>query len=158
MVFTLGPAAHLPCLAARAGLGTIVRSSCIVRFVQGGVVKTFRCPLMNPRTRNVVTVTIILFTLLTLAYLSIGPIRSAYVAHRISSASTPGEELSACRLLNAWEYWYSVSAFDSLGSEIKPHQTGNYDAVESVAIVLQNGTSIKRQILNRDSLSYIYGE
>ena len=113
---------------------------------------------MNPRTRNVVTVTIILFTLLTLAYLSIGPIRSAYVAHRISSASTPEEELAACRLLNTWEYWYSVSAFDSLGSEIKPHQTGNYDAVESVAIVLQNGTSIKRQILNRDSLSYIYGE
>ena len=113
---------------------------------------------MNPRTRNVVTVTIVVVALLAVAYLSIGPIRAAYIAHRISSASTPSEELAACQLLNAWEYWYSVSAFDSFGSEIKPHQTGNYDAVESVAIVLQNGTSIKRQILNRDSLSYIYGE
>ena len=30
-------------MATRAGLGTIPRSSGIVRFVQGGVVKTFRC-------------------------------------------------------------------------------------------------------------------
>ncbi|MEO9933791.1 hypothetical protein [Rhodopirellula bahusiensis] len=35
--------AHLPTLATRAGLGAISDSSCIVRFVQGGVVKTFRC-------------------------------------------------------------------------------------------------------------------
>ena len=37
------PSAHLPCLATRAGLGTISRSSDVARFVQGGVVKTFRC-------------------------------------------------------------------------------------------------------------------
>jgi peptide subunit release factor 1 (eRF1) len=43
MVFTLRPSAHLPCLATRAGLGTISLDSGIVRFVQGGVVKTFRC-------------------------------------------------------------------------------------------------------------------
>jgi hypothetical protein len=42
MVFTLRPSAHLPTLSTRAGLGTISRSSGIVRFVQGGVVKTFR--------------------------------------------------------------------------------------------------------------------
>ena len=42
MVFTHGPTAHLPCLASRAGLGRITRSSGIVRFVQGGVLKTFR--------------------------------------------------------------------------------------------------------------------
>ena len=33
MVFTLGPSAHLPALATRAGLGTISGSSGIVRFV-----------------------------------------------------------------------------------------------------------------------------
>ena len=43
MFFTLRPSAHLPTLATRAGVGTIARSSCIARFVQGGVVKTFRC-------------------------------------------------------------------------------------------------------------------
>ena len=43
MVFTHGPSAHLPCLATRAGLGRISRSSDIARFVYGGVVKTFRC-------------------------------------------------------------------------------------------------------------------
>ena len=43
MVFTLGPSAHLRLLATLAGFGTISRSSDIVRFVQGGVVKTFRC-------------------------------------------------------------------------------------------------------------------
>ena len=35
--------AHLRSLATVAGLGTISRSSGIARFVQGGVVKTFRC-------------------------------------------------------------------------------------------------------------------
>ena len=43
MVFTQGPSAHLPCLATRVGIGRISRSSGIVRFVKGGVVKTFRC-------------------------------------------------------------------------------------------------------------------
>ena len=42
MVFTLGPSAHLRPLATLAGLGTIFSNSGIVRFVQGGVVKTFR--------------------------------------------------------------------------------------------------------------------
>ena len=40
--FYARPAAHLPTLATRAGIGTISRSSNIARFVQGGVVKTFR--------------------------------------------------------------------------------------------------------------------
>jgi hypothetical protein len=40
--FYARPSAHLPCLATRAGVGTIFRSSDIARFVQGGVVKTFR--------------------------------------------------------------------------------------------------------------------
>ena len=43
MVFTLRPSAHLPCLATWAGLGIIFCSPGIARFVQGGVVKTFRC-------------------------------------------------------------------------------------------------------------------
>ena len=47
MVFTLRPSAHLPCLATRAGLGRITRSSNIARFVQGGVVKTFRWAVEN---------------------------------------------------------------------------------------------------------------
>ena len=42
MVFTLWPSAHLRSLATGVGLGRIFRSSGIFRFVQGGVVKTFR--------------------------------------------------------------------------------------------------------------------
>ena len=46
MVFTLRPfghtRAHLRRFATLAGLGTIIRNSGIVRFVYGGVVKTFR--------------------------------------------------------------------------------------------------------------------
>ena len=42
MVFTQGPSAHLSSLPTLAGLGTIFSNSGIVRFVQGGVVKTFR--------------------------------------------------------------------------------------------------------------------
>ena len=44
MVFTQGPSAHLGSLATGLGLGTIFSNSGIVRFVQGGVVKTFRYP------------------------------------------------------------------------------------------------------------------
>ena len=40
--FYAGPSAHLRPLATLAGLGTIFSNSGIVRFVQGGVVKTFR--------------------------------------------------------------------------------------------------------------------
>ena len=47
MVFTLGPPAHLRPFATIAGLGTIFCSTGIVRFVQGGVVKTFRCRANN---------------------------------------------------------------------------------------------------------------
>ena len=36
-------AAHLGSLATVHGLGRIFRNSDVVRFVQGGVVKTFRC-------------------------------------------------------------------------------------------------------------------
>ena len=43
MVFTQGPSAHLGSLATGHSLGTISCSSGIARFVQGGVVKTFRC-------------------------------------------------------------------------------------------------------------------
>ena len=51
--FYARPAAHLRSLATTAGFGTICGSSGIVRFVQGGVVKTFRCtPLVNPMTRR----------------------------------------------------------------------------------------------------------
>ncbi|EKK03336.1 hypothetical protein RBSH_01395 [Rhodopirellula baltica SH28] len=41
--FYARPSAHLPWLVTWAGIGTISRSSGIARFVQGGVVKTFRC-------------------------------------------------------------------------------------------------------------------
>ena len=43
MVFTLRPSAYLGSLATGRGLGIISCRSDIVRFVQGGVVNTFRC-------------------------------------------------------------------------------------------------------------------
>ena len=42
MVFTLGPSAHLRFLATGDGFGVIFSNACTARFVQGGVVKTFR--------------------------------------------------------------------------------------------------------------------
>ena len=47
MVFTLWPSAHLGSWATGHGLGTIHGNSGIARFVQGGVVKTFRCVLLG---------------------------------------------------------------------------------------------------------------
>ena len=47
--FYARPSAHLRSLATGAGFGTISRSSGVVRFVQGGVVKTFRCANLDER-------------------------------------------------------------------------------------------------------------
>ena len=43
MVFTLRPSAHLRSLATGVGFGTISAVQTSLGFVQGGVVKTFRC-------------------------------------------------------------------------------------------------------------------
>jgi len=60
MVFTLWPSAHLPTLATLAGLGTVSRSSCIARFVQGGVVQTFRCATTVMRRRLLIAFSVII--------------------------------------------------------------------------------------------------
>lgn len=114
--------------------------------------------MKSTKARNRVLFASIVLAVAAVAYFSAGPIRIAYLAHRLSNADTPAEELTACRQLNAWEYWYSVEAFDETGAKLMPHKTGVFGNVTSVRIVFRNGTPVERHILNRDSLTYIYGE
>ncbi|MEP3900991.1 MAG: hypothetical protein ABJM81_27065 [Rhodopirellula bahusiensis] len=55
--FYARPSAYLPWLVTRDGIGAISRSSGIVRFVWGGVVKTFRCTTYRDDTRQLNRVT-----------------------------------------------------------------------------------------------------
>jgi len=88
MVFTLRPPAHLPTLSTRAGLGTISRSSGIARFVQGGVVKTFRWQTQAKWQRPSNSSRTTLFTFSALGTLSRSMLRGARTVMSIESVFT----------------------------------------------------------------------
>jgi hypothetical protein len=111
---------------------------------------------------------LILAALVTLLLLGLYYFRrdlgTAYVASQFRSATDADAELEAARKINAWtrgficSHGYKVQAQDAQGNEIKPHLTGNYDAVAVIKITWGNGTTVERKILNPKSPSYIYGE
>ena len=86
-----------------------------------------------------------------------------YVKMRISVASSPEGELEAFRLANIspsrhLAHAYRVEAYDATGMEVKPTVTGDYRSVASVRLTWHNGQTVNRNLLNPQSLSYIYGE
>jgi hypothetical protein len=84
-----------------------------------------------------------------------------YVARQLRIASTPAMELHACERMNRWAYvWsyaYGVEAEDASEIPLRPWETGQYDKVAEVVITWENGTSVRRKILNRTSLEYVFG-
>lgn len=89
-------------------------------------------------------------------------IGTRYLKSRIESAKLPADELSAYRLANEWSYrWshgYAVDVADSEHEDFRPWVTGDYDRVAYVRIVWSNGTVVEKPLLNRESLTYIFGE
>jgi hypothetical protein len=85
-----------------------------------------------------------------------------YVRSRLSAASTPEDELEAYRLNNhrahSLAYGYSVTVQDRDGVEFRPWISGDYERVAFVRITWENGTTVGKPLLNRKSLSYIFGE
>jgi hypothetical protein len=74
-------------------------------------------------------------------------------------ASTPELELKATKELNERFKGYEVHSFDRSGNEVKPYTNGDYDAVHRVKIQFRDSDIVaSRIILNRRSLTYIYGE
>ncbi len=68
-------------------------------------------------------------------------------------------ELEAAKEMNERFSGYTVTAFNVAGDEISPHRDGDYDAVHRVTISFADSdVTASREILNRDSLTYIYGE
>jgi hypothetical protein len=73
--------------------------------------------------------------------------------------STQESELKAAKDLNERFKGYEVHAFDNTGKEIRPYANGSYDAVYRVTIKFdKSDITVSRIILNRRSLTYIYGE
>ena len=89
-------------------------------------------------------------------------IGTIYVKWRIVEARTPAEELAAYRLANTsahrWAHGYAIEAADESGIDVRPHVTGDYERVAFVRLTWSNGATVHRRLMNRDSLSYIYGE
>lgn len=85
-----------------------------------------------------------------------------YVARQLRFASTPALELTACERMNdwscVWTYPYGVIAEDASGNRLKPWRTGQYDRVALVVITWENGTTVRRKLMNHSSLKYIFGE
>lgn len=74
-------------------------------------------------------------------------------------ASTPEIELEASKEMNKRFRGYTVTAFNVAGTEIFPQRDGDYGAIHRVTIAFANSDVVaSRVILNRDSLTYIYGE
>ena len=104
-------------------------------------------------------VTISLLVLLTIFRRDIG---TAYVAWRLDAAQTSDAELDAASLMNrsahTWTYGYTVETEDSHGNAIRPWQTGDFNAVATVIITWDDGTTVRRDVINPDSLTYVFGD
>jgi hypothetical protein len=89
-------------------------------------------------------------------------IGTAYVAHAFNMAANGDAELDAARLMNHWAHrWshgYSVEAKDVSGNNIRPWESGDYDAVTAVEVTWNDGSRVYRTIQNRNTLSYLFGE
>lgn len=85
-----------------------------------------------------------------------------YVARQFRVADTPEAELTACIRMNhwgpPWAYGYSVRAEDASGEDIRPWVTGQWDRVAAVTVTWDNGTTVRRTILDERSLIFIFGE
>jgi hypothetical protein len=103
--------------------------------------------------------TVALLVLLTIFRRDIG---TAYVAWRLDAAQTSDAELNAASLMNrsahTWTYGYTVETEDPQGNAIRPWETGDYNAVATVIVTWDDGTTVRRDVINRDSLSYVFGE
>ena len=85
-----------------------------------------------------------------------------YVARTLRAASTPEQERAACARMNRWAHalahGYSVEAEDASGTPFRPWETGDYDRVAVVIITWDNGTKVRRSLLDKGSLVSLFGE
>jgi hypothetical protein len=73
--------------------------------------------------------------------------------------NTPQTELEVAKAINKQYSGYTVTAYDTTGKQIDPLSDGDYDSIHRVRInFLDSDIEASRVILNRNSLSYIYGE
>jgi hypothetical protein len=85
-----------------------------------------------------------------------------YVARQLRVADTAERELTACMRMNGWvntwTYCYRVETEDAYGNKVKAWESGEWDRVAVIVITWENGESVRRTLLNRNSLSYVFGE
>ena len=95
-----------------------------------------------------------------------------YVARALRAASTPEQEQAACAQMSRWAHslahGYRVETEDASGTTIRPWQTGDrvavfantgdYDRVAVLIITWDNGTKVRRSLLDKDSLVSVFGE
>lgn len=118
--------------------------------------------MSNLRNRIMIGCSIVLLAVLVPSIIFHRHIATAYVAWRFESAQSSSEELAAASLMNRWAHlWthgYAIETEDAQGNAIRPEQTGDYEAVVTVTVTWDNGMRARRQILDTDSLSLVFGE
>jgi len=82
------------------------------------------------------------------------------MADRLRDSTSPGEQVSAAVELNKRFHGYTVEAFDASGSKLSLDSPNAWDAIQSVRIEFNDSdrTSIMFDVLDRRTLSYVFGE
>ena len=82
-----------------------------------------------------------------------------YAARQLRNASTPEEELAACKRIKQWvytsTYGYYVEVKGASGNRIGSSDMEWWDSPAVVEITWTNGTTVRREILDHRTPSYL---
>jgi hypothetical protein len=82
-----------------------------------------------------------------------GPAKNRYLAHVLTSAQTPAQELEAFYLVHQWGGIYHVRYYNSDGLEVLPYQSG-FGTVRKVVVQWHGflGVTATRSVLDTNNL------
>ena len=80
------------------------------------------------------------------------------LASELRNASTVGEEREAFNKINKWTSGYQVSFENSEGKEIYPHKDGNYEDIQIIHILFENGKRVRRKLIKKGNIGSLLGE
>ncbi|GEM_PF-4466951 len=91
-------------------------------------------------------------------------IATSIASTSLRNATTAEAEFAAAKLILKLSHdlqllhAYSVETFDEHDVSITPWINGEYDSAKQVRVEWENGMSVTRPLLHKDSLEYIMGE
>ena len=96
--------------------------------------------------------------LLLAGVLSYKPLKYRMLASELRNASTVEEEREAFDKINKWTSGYQVIFENSEEKEIYPLKDGNYEDVQIIRILFENGERVKRKLIEKGNVGNLLGE